>query len=75
MPGAQALRTRAMLSAALTACERPMLPWKGSVGAGDREGVKSSARWCKGAGEEASIGLNWDLCGHCSSHSAELGQI
>lgn len=75
LPGAQALRTRAMLSAALTACERPILPWKGSVGAGDREGVKNSARWCKGAGEEASIGLNWDLCGHCSFHSAELGQI
>lgn len=48
LPGAQALRTRAMLSAALTACERPILPWKGSVGAGDREGVKSSARWLQG---------------------------
>lgn len=44
MPGAQALGTRAALCAFLASLERTILPGKGSVGAGDPEGVKSAAR-------------------------------
>lgn len=76
-PDYRELRRSGRASRSLLPWQRPNGPsWgKAACGTGDQEEAKSAARWRESSGEEASTRLNREACGHCSSHSAKLGQI
>ncbi|KAG3266640.1 hypothetical protein H1C71_003182, partial [Ictidomys tridecemlineatus] len=74
--GVPGLGTRTAFLATLAAPERPVFRGLGSEGELASQGAHAG-RWCEGAGGDrgASPGLNREPCGHCSSHSTELGQV